>query len=271
MGRPAHSGHVAHRPWREVLRDPASERHVAQVYRDAGFLGAAVAAWAAEPLRRGGAAILLATPEHAALARSRLHAEGLDAAALEAAGRLVIGDARTLIARLVGPEGPRADAFKATVRDLVRAARAACPPGAEVRAWGELVNVLWHEGRRAHAQRLEAIWNELVDEEGIRLLCSYRLDNLAHETHASDLGDVCTGHSRLVPEEDEGALDRAVAGALLDALGEDEAARVRVALGSARVVPTGMPASEAVLLALAQKRPEDARRVFAALRARMPA
>lgn len=258
------------RTWREVVRSPDVEPHVVQLYRDDGFLARGVAAWVAEPLRRGGGALLVCTPANARLVLARLPDEGVDPVAAEASGRLVIISADGLLARFMLAGNPDAGAFRRLAHEAIEGLRAACAgPDAEVRAWGEMVNLLWQRGNLPAAQRLEALWNEVIAEEDIRLLCSYAVDNLDARTHAGLLHDVCAGHARLLPEEDDARFEDAVALALAEVLGPGG----RGLPGTLRpsTLRIAMPPGQAVLVALHETQPAVAGRVLAATRRRLAA
>jgi hypothetical protein len=258
---------MAFRSWQDLVREPQSERHVLQLYREPGFLQAAVSAWAAEALAKGGAAILVGAPENVAPIEARLAAMGHDPAALRRAGRLVVVDGDALMHRFMVEDMPDADAFRGLASEIIGRARAACEgPNPEVRAWGEMVNLLFHRGNLPAAQRLESLWNDVIDAERIRLMCSYAIDNLAPETHAGLLGHVCAGHSQLMPEPDYDRLERAVGRALLDVFGEAEAGIVRTLFANKRPLPIGMPPAEALLVALQATQPDLGRRVLVCTR-----
>jgi hypothetical protein len=46
-----------------------------------------------------------------------------------------------------------------------------------VRAYGEMVDVLWKDGLEAAAIRLEMLWNELASDHDFELLCAYSMGN----------------------------------------------------------------------------------------------
>lgn len=266
---PPHSDLVTFRSWQELLRDPGSERHLVQIYRDHGFLADAVAAWLAPALEAGGGAILVCTPPSRARVLAVLDAAGARATAAHAEGRIAILDAADLWARICPAGTLDVPAFKALAAAHAARVRAACPAGGPIRAWGELVDLLWKRGEPAQAERLESAWNEVIDAEGIRLLCSYEMDNLAPRTHGGDLRRVCASHSQLVPEEDYARFEKALGRALVEVFGEGEAGMVRIEHSRRRGLPTGMPAAEAVLVGLHEAEPEAARRVLARTRAHL--
>lgn len=255
--------------WRDLLREPATERHVVQLYDDLDFLAEAVATWSLPPLRADGAAILVGTAPTLALIRARLARFGLDSDSLVASGRLQLVDAEGLLARFLVDGAPDRARFLALASDLVRAARAAAGPRAEVRAWGEMVNILWQRGEKRAAGELEAQWNEAIDAESLRLLCSYRVDNLDPETYEGALHEVCAGHSQLIPAADYEKLDMAVDNALVDVFGERDAGIVRATFAKQRTLRIGMPAAEAVLVGIHEAQPEEGRLVLEATRAHL--
>lgn len=261
---------MRYRSWRELVREPQTERHLVHVYRDIGFLREAVAAWIMPPLENGGAAILMCTPTSAAAIRHDLDAIGFDTGDLERKGRLLPLDAETLISRFLEDDTPDAARFRAVLHDVVAQARSACPGAApEVRAWGEMVNLLWQRGERAAARRIETLWNEVVHAERIRRLCSYHIDNLDPATHDGPLREICDGHSQLIPEQDYPRFELAVREALVDVLGEEQAALARYTLAKSRSVPAGMPPAQSVLVALHETEPELGRKLILATRRRI--
>ena len=63
-----------------------------------------------------------------------------------------------------------------------------------VRAYGEMVDILWRDGRESAALRLEEMWNELTTGRRFSLLCAYRMGNFYRETGFDGLRTVCGLH-----------------------------------------------------------------------------
>src|SRR6185369_562599 len=75
-----------------------------------------------------------------------------------------------------------------------------------VRAFGEMVALLWADGRREAALELEALWNELGANLSFSLLCAYPISAFdTYADHAPFL-EVCGSHVRALPTERYGAL-----------------------------------------------------------------
>jgi hypothetical protein len=65
-----------------------------------------------------------------------------------------------------------------------------------VRAFGEMVGILWADGNRAATLRLEELWHQYCQREGLVLYCAYRRDAFASEAGA--MQQICAAHSRLI-------------------------------------------------------------------------
>jgi anti-sigma regulatory factor (Ser/Thr protein kinase) len=84
------------------------------------------------------------------------------------------------------------DGFFDVVGSIVRAAAAT---GRPVRAYGEMVALLWDAGDVVAAIDLETLWNELSTEVGFALYCAYRSDSVFGHEHADAVERVCHLHS----------------------------------------------------------------------------
>jgi hypothetical protein len=122
-------------------------------------------------------------------------AAGVDTAAAAAQGRLMMLDAAATLSRFMNNDSPYPAAFDAVVGRLVRAMSAR---GRPVRAYGEMVALLWNAGNVAGAMDLERLWNDLGEQVPFSLFCSYP-SHLVADAHAADsFAEVCHLHSRRV-------------------------------------------------------------------------
>src|ERR1051325_3166441 len=64
---------------------------------------------------------------------------------------------------------------------LDRAAASAQHRSFPIAAYGEMVALLWSEGKREAAVRLEQLWNDLYSTHSFSLLCAYPLSDFARE------------------------------------------------------------------------------------------
>jgi hypothetical protein len=90
---------------------------------------------------------------------------------------------------------PEEDLFQSTVRELLARARG---QGRRVRAFSEMVAVLWAEGNRDAAIRLEHFGTRLQATEKFPLFCAYPRAQFKTDAEAS-IQSVCAAHSRVIP------------------------------------------------------------------------
>jgi hypothetical protein len=152
---------------------------------------------------------------------------------------------------------PDSPVFLGLAADVIGEARAG-GRYPKVRWWGEMVNVLWERGDVAASMNLEDLFDQLAHQHDIAIFCSFLMDNFDGEVHAQMLPRLGTNHSHLVPVEDYARLERAVAEALSDVVGPDEARALEDRLLSDYREPFAMPRAQALLLALRQAVPRVA-------------
>jgi hypothetical protein len=148
---------------------PAAPYHTCEFFGDDTNLVTTVAAALRPAFALRHAAIVIATPEHRAALDSQLDSF----AALRAAkrsGLYLALDADKTLAQFM--TGGRPDRRK--FQDVVgaRVAEALARYGG-VRAYGEMVSLLWMRGQPEAALELEELWNELIGYHPIALLCGY--------------------------------------------------------------------------------------------------
>ena len=238
-------------PWDQVVADPSAGDHIVQLYQDREFLNRAVCRYAHAGLANGESIILFVTPAHWSAFRPRLEAEGVDVRAAQERGQLTVFDADELLARFMRGAMPDPSTFADVVGDIIGQAHAG-GSYQKVRAWGEMVNVLWERGDVAASMNLEDLFDQLNKIVRIVMFCSFLMDNFNGDVHEAMLPRLGTNHSHLIPVEDYARLERAVADALRETVGSGEARVLESRLLSQYRPPFNMPRSQALLLGLRQ-------------------
>jgi hypothetical protein len=241
-------------PWRRLLAGAAPRDHIVQLYQDQHFLNRAVCRFAAAALANGEAVILVPTLAHWNAFHPRLEAEGVDVEAVQGRGQLTVVDADELLPRFMREAMPDAPVFLGLAADVIARARGA-GRYPKVRWWGEMVNVLWERGDVAASMTLEDLFDQLAHGHDIAIFCSFLMDNFNGDVHARMLPRLGENHSHLIPVEDYARLERAVADALRETVGPDEAPVLEGQLLSRYPAPFHMPRPQALLLALRQVLP----------------
>ena len=138
---------------------------------------------------------------------------------------------------------PQWKAFQQVIGGLIAKMRLQYPT---VRAYGEMVDVLWQRGEREAATRLEEYWNELGKLQTFSLLCAYRMDPLDSASYGGALECVCNTHTHLLPARDPARYDAAVSEASGKVL-DQPLAQILLALAAKHHVGPRMPAGQATL------------------------
>jgi PAS domain S-box-containing protein len=174
--------------------EAASVVHQLTFYEDDAALAATVGRFLGEDLGADDRSIVIATEPHRRAILRELAARGLDPERLRSSGRLVVLDARDTLAKILHTGEPDPRSFAAEVGSLV-ASQLAAARGGRLRAYGEMVDVLWQEGRKGAAVRLEELWNDLLARHPFTLLCAYAAATFEEDPHG--IARVCAAHDRV--------------------------------------------------------------------------
>jgi hypothetical protein len=235
--------------WDALLAAPAPCDHLVQLYTSDAAVASTVARFIAHGLASGEGVIGIMTGAHWTAIAGRLTAAGVDVAAAGARRQLTVCEARETLHRFMVDGMPDRTAMRATILGVLDSVREA--GYTTVRAFGEMVDVLYRRGDLTAAIRLEELWNELLDDQRIALLCAYAVDAFDRESYKSTLPSIGHVHSHLMPVEDSERFERAIDRAFVDVFGVHGDARLLREL-FVRQLPdtTAMPTAQGALLAL---------------------
>ena len=170
--------------------------HGVYFYEDAPSLSHTVASFIRQGLVADQPAVLIATASHRAAIREQLTAMGVDAEGRIEQGELLMLDADEVLNCFMVDELPNAGRFKETMTPIID--RAAGSRKRMVRAYGEMVDVLWRNGQEAAAVSLEILWNQLIARRKCSLLCGYSLDAVGKN---GGYNRICDQHSHVHLED----------------------------------------------------------------------
>jgi hypothetical protein len=171
--------------------------HAVRFYESKASLARTVSDFLAEGLAHGQPALMIATPEHRDAVLQELRARHVDVDEAEAAGDVLVLDARQTLATFMVDGVPDATLFKTHIPaaiDRLCRGRKNCT----VRAYGEMVDVLWQDGLSAAAIKLEMLWNQLAMTHEFSLLCGYAMGTFYKD---AGMRDICAQHSHVVPAD----------------------------------------------------------------------
>ncbi len=246
--------------WTNFLETAPAADHAVQVYDDLAELADSVGCYLDAGFRRGEPAVLIATAAHRQVFAAELQSRGWDTDQLEKKGLLVCRDAQQTLDMFMDGETPSAELFEqvvgGTIDDL-----AARFPDKTIRAFGEMVDLLWKQGNEAGAIALEELWNELAESRRFALLCGYHLDIFDIGVQTSALPEIIRVHTHPRPAADTSRLAAAVDKALAETLGPFEAGKIYLQVAE-QVPRTQLPRAQAVLMWLCQQQTRTAQQVL---------
>jgi MEDS: MEthanogen/methylotroph, DcmR Sensory domain len=160
-------------------------------------------------------ALVIATAEHRRGILDELHARHFDIVRMHAAGDMVMLDARKLMSTFIVDGVPDPELFTANAtRALARVNRGR--KDVTVRAYGELVDLLWKDGFDAAAIQVEMMWNRLARSQAFSLLCGYSMGSFYKD---ACVASICEEHTHVVAP-DGTAIFRAAGTLMVGALPE---------------------------------------------------
>ena len=177
--------------WGEI----APCEHYVQIYGDEAVLLDTLEGFVAGGLRGGDAVVLIATAEHLKSLERRLLAQDIDVEACRRRDQYIALGVDETLSRFMAGGWPDDERFKGVVKELLERARG--KEGRRVRAFGEMVALLWARGNVGATVRLEHLWHGLCRTESFSLFCAYPRVGFTQDAAAS-ISELCAAHSKVI-------------------------------------------------------------------------
>ena len=176
--------------WGEI----APCEHLAQFYEHEDVLLNTLAGFVGGGLKHGEGVIVLATEEHLKALDQRLQATGVNLEQAKSQDQYITLPAENALAKFIVNQWPDDQLFFDFVAELVARAQNG---GRRVRAFGELVALLWARGHVAATVRLEFLWHQLCHQKSFSLFCAYPKAGFTKDPLKS-LDVIRATHSRII-------------------------------------------------------------------------
>lgn len=173
----------------------AGHCHAVAFYEDAASLGRVAGDFLAAGLTLDHPALVITTTPHRYAITRQLAARGIAVDRASALGTLTVLDARETLSTCLC-KGRLDEARFVDVAARALAGATIGRPAGTLRAYGELVDLLWKDGQHDVALRLEVLWKQLASTWRCSLLCGYAMSH-AYEDAALDA--ICRQHTHVVP------------------------------------------------------------------------
>jgi len=179
-----------------------SHLHTVQFYEDDQVFVEGLSQYIGSALGAGGACVVIATAAHRERVAERLTAWGIDLRIAARSNRYIALDAEETLAQFMVGGWPNEQLFWNTIEPaLLRAQGMIRSKATSVVVFGEMVALLWAEGKREAAVRLEQMWNDLARRQPFSLRCAYPMGCFRNRAEDRLFRQMCGEHSAVVPAE----------------------------------------------------------------------
>lgn len=178
---------------------PGAAVHSVHIYDESSELIKRLCGIVTSGLHVGNSVLIVATSAHRDRLVRELRDTGINIRAYARDGRFAMYDAEETLAAFMVNDRPDRDLFMRSVGALLSDARkSSLSRDAGLTVFGEMVAVLWKQGRKQAAIELEALWNESLNEEAFHLHCAYPRLLFISGQDEHGFSAVCNAHSHVL-------------------------------------------------------------------------
>lgn len=170
--------------------------HLVQIYQDEDVFLDSLEGFVAGGIVAGDGVVVIATPPHLDSLNARLLARNIDVESAISQDQYIALDAEETLSKFMVMGWPDEDFFRALVHDILLRAKG---NNRRVRAFGEMVALLWARGNTGATVHLEHLWHRFCHEKSFSLFCAYPKIGFTRNVSES-IKEICEAHSRVVPD-----------------------------------------------------------------------
>ena len=179
--------------WGEI----APCEHVVQIYEDDNSFVDLLQGFVSSGFIAQDSVIVIATPGHLAALDQRLKSNGHDVFTLTLRDQYIPLDANEVLNQFMINAWPDENLFLHVVSTLLGRAK---NKGKRVRAFGEMVALLWSQGHNGATVQLENLWTEFCNSQSFSLFCAYPRTGFTQKA-ADSVMHICNAHSKIISTE----------------------------------------------------------------------
>jgi hypothetical protein len=169
--------------------------HVLQIYENddafldtlAGFVGGGINA--------NDACVVIATKVHLNMLEDKLRSHGLSIPALVDDHRYIPLDAEDMLSTFMVGGWPDEQEFNKAISAVLKKARGI--NDRKIRAFGEMVAILWAQGNVGATVNLEHLWNKFSASQSFCLFCAYPKAGFTQDITDS-ARHICSAHTKMI-------------------------------------------------------------------------
>ena len=181
--------------WGEI----APCQHSVQIYESDKAFFDTLEGFVGSGLVSGDSVVAIALPAHINILNERLQHQGFDITKLKASDQYITIDANELLSKFLVNDWPDEELFNTYISEIITRAK---KNNRNVRAFGEMVAVLWGKGHTGATVRLENLWHNLHLQETFTIFCAYPKSGFTQNVNES-IDTICDTHSKIIDGEEK--------------------------------------------------------------------
>ena len=187
-------------PFTQHSHKLADGDHLVHFYESKHTLIESVSEYIVPSITRGEGVIIIATPENRETFLFVLEKRAIDVTMAMATGQLQILDAAETLDKFMINDVPHPQKFETIIGRVIKTMQDKFP---KVRAYGEMVNLLWHDDNVDGTIQLEKLWNKLAQKYDFSLFCGYSMDEDQKKKKGVSFNEICCSHSHIISPSGE--------------------------------------------------------------------
>jgi hypothetical protein len=177
--------------WGEI----APNDHLVQIYENDNVVLDSLEGFVISGIETGDSVIIIATEEHITALNKRLKGHGFDVKKIISDRSYIPLNAHEALAKFMRVGWPDEKLFMEMVTDIISLARG--KNNRTVRAYGEMVAILWQQGFSGATVQLEHLWNKFCEKEVFCLFCAYPKSGFTQDPETS-MKHICSTHTKMI-------------------------------------------------------------------------
>ena len=173
----------------------APNDHLVQIYEDDEVVLDSLEGFVDSGLKIGDGVIVIAAPDHLTALNTRLIKQGYNLNQLRSTHQYIPIDAYEALSKFMINAWPDQLLFMKMVEGIIALARG--NNIRRVRAYGEMVAILWAQGHNGATVQLEHLWNRVCQKEAFCLFCAYPKSGFTQDANTS-IQHICSTHTKII-------------------------------------------------------------------------